>query len=178
MLTVYAARNSRRMFLSASIARLCTVTGHLLGALLCLYMISSSAANTGSLQAGSLVIVFAYFLLGLFLNRSLADANTRTDIEPPVENPEASQPQAAESAAGAPNKMRDSLKLIADEFGLTAREREVFGRLARGCEIATIEEELCISRNTAKMHIRNVYRKLDVHSKQELQNVVENWKRP
>lgn len=59
-------------------------------------------------------------------------------------------------------------------FGLTARETDVFDRLARGRDIAFIESDLCISRNTAKMHIRHVYQKTGVHSKQELIDLAQS----
>lgn len=59
-------------------------------------------------------------------------------------------------------------------FGLTARETDVFDRLACGRDIAFIESDLCISRNTAKMHIRHVYQKTGVHSKQELIDLAQS----
>ena len=62
---------------------------------------------------------------------------------------------------------------IAAEKGLTARESEILGLLSRGRTAAYISEELCISYNTAKGHIRNLYAKCDVHSRQELINMVE-----
>ena len=60
-----------------------------------------------------------------------------------------------------------ALEVIAQARQLTPREIEVFRLLSLGRDIATIENDLCISRSTAKMHIRHVYQKLEVHSKQE-----------
>lgn len=54
------------------------------------------------------------------------------------------------------------------ERSLTQREADVFALLARGNNAAHIEDELCISHNTVKYHARNIYRKLGVHSQQEL----------
>lgn len=59
-------------------------------------------------------------------------------------------------------------KNIALEYGLTPRELEVLIILAQGNTLARVQEELVISEGTAITHRRNVYRKLDVHSKQEL----------
>lgn len=59
-------------------------------------------------------------------------------------------------------------KNIALECGLTPRELEVLIILAQGNTLARVQEELVISEGTAITHRRNVYRKLDVHSKQEL----------
>lgn len=57
---------------------------------------------------------------------------------------------------------------VAEQAGLTQRERDILALLARGNNAQHIQEELSISHNTVKYHARNVYRKLDVHSQQEL----------
>ena len=59
-------------------------------------------------------------------------------------------------------------KNIALKCGLTPRELEVLIILAQGNTLARVQEELVISEGTAITHRRNIYRKLDVHSKQEL----------
>jgi DNA-binding CsgD family transcriptional regulator len=51
---------------------------------------------------------------------------------------------------------------------LTAREQQVAYLLAHGKTIEAIARELIISTNTAKSHVRTIYTKLGVHSKQEL----------
>ena len=53
-------------------------------------------------------------------------------------------------------------------YGLTPREVEVFELLAQGRDTRYIESALCIAGNTVKMHRKSVYRKLGVHSQQEL----------
>lgn len=62
---------------------------------------------------------------------------------------------------------------IAEEYHLTPREREVFAMLARGRNREYIQEKLVVSRNTVKAHVRHVYEKLDIHSHQELIDLVE-----
>ncbi len=54
------------------------------------------------------------------------------------------------------------------QFALTAREADVMALLAHGHSAARIQEELGISYNTVKYHVRNVYAKMGVHSQQEL----------
>ena len=51
---------------------------------------------------------------------------------------------------------------------LTAREREILGYLAEGHNDAFIAEALVISPNMARTHIRNIYRKLDVSSREDI----------
>jgi LuxR family maltose regulon positive regulatory protein len=47
---------------------------------------------------------------------------------------------------------------------LTARELQVLRALARGCTYAELAKELGISAHTAGSHVKNLYRKLQVHS--------------
>lgn len=61
---------------------------------------------------------------------------------------------------------------------LTPRESEVLALLARGRNAAYIQESLTLSRNTVKSYVARVYNKLDVHSHQELIDLVEEEKGP
>lgn len=62
---------------------------------------------------------------------------------------------------------------VAEESQLSQREEEVLFLLANGKSVADIEKELVIAKGTAKTHVRNVYRKLDVHSRDELAEYLE-----
>lgn len=68
-------------------------------------------------------------------------------------------------------------KTIAATYRLTRRETEVLEHLAHGYSLASIEDTLCISRNTLKMHVRNLYAKLEVHSRQDVMSMVEAVRR-
>lgn len=57
---------------------------------------------------------------------------------------------------------------LARDHELSSREEEVLQLLARRMKNSQIEQELFISKDTAKTHIRHIYRKLDVHSRDEL----------
>lgn len=57
---------------------------------------------------------------------------------------------------------------LAKQGGLSPREEEVLLLLAQHKTVGSIERELFISNGTAKTHIRHIYRKLDVHSRDEL----------
>lgn len=77
-------------------------------------------------------------------------------------------PQADTSERPRDHSFVSKCKSIALEYGLTPRELEVLIILAQGNTLARVQEELVISEGTAITHRRNIYRKLDVHSKQEL----------
>lgn len=57
---------------------------------------------------------------------------------------------------------------LGDEVGLTEREKEVFVLLAKGRGSQSISDALTISLYTMRAHTRNIYAKLDVHSRHEL----------
>ena len=46
--------------------------------------------------------------------------------------------------------------------------------LARGRDRTYIQEQLVISRNTVKSHVKHIYTKLDVHSQQDLIDLIQN----
>ena len=84
----------------------------------------------------------------------------------------------ADEAASAPAPAADIDELtarileLAERGGLTPRETEVFDLLARGRSIPYVRDALVISRETAATHAKHVYAKLDVHSRQELIDLV------
>ena len=57
---------------------------------------------------------------------------------------------------------------------MTPRETEIVSLLARGRDQAFIAEYLDISVDTVKTHRRSIYRKLDIHSHQELLTLLED----
>ena len=63
---------------------------------------------------------------------------------------------------------------VGGQHGLTPREREIFAMLAKGRNGRFIMEHYVISRNTVKSHIKHIYSKLNVHSQQELIDMVES----
>lgn len=57
---------------------------------------------------------------------------------------------------------------LADEASLTPREREILGYLGRGHGIAFIAGTLVISESTVRTHVKAIYRKIGVSSREEL----------
>lgn len=64
-----------------------------------------------------------------------------------------------------------SMKLV-ELHSLTRRESDVLLHLARGRSSTYIGKELWLSPDTVRGHIRNIYSKLGVHSKQELIDMI------
>jgi DNA-binding NarL/FixJ family response regulator len=59
-------------------------------------------------------------------------------------------------------------KELAGDKRLTQRETEVLILLAQGRSMPFIQNELHLSEGTVKTHVKHIYAKLDIHTKQEL----------
>lgn len=80
-------------------------------------------------------------------------------------------------AAGEPTENGDEIPNacaeLASRYALTPREHEVLGLLARGRTAAYVGHSLGISQGTAKTHIRSIYHKMDIHTQQDLMDLIE-----
>lgn len=92
----------------------------------------------------------------------------------PVEEGELDVEPSEESAEKNTSTMDERIAAVAEKFGLTARETEVFMLWATGHGAKSIEEKLVLSSATVRTHIRHIYEKLDVHSRAELIELLEN----
>jgi len=70
---------------------------------------------------------------------------------------------------------RMRIEQVAKIYGLSQREHDVLSYLAKGRNANYIQKELTISPHTAKSHIYNIYRKLDIHSQQKLMDFIEDY---
>ena len=192
------ARSCHRPVLAAAGVRLAAVTGHLAGALIAVGSSAIMGSHPEASQAAPLVIVFIYVVLLLVLYRDgaiypsagfpigeegLSAAGRSAGIAGGVGSAGGAGGAGNAAAASSADATGDwacgdeywkgPCRSLADEFGLTPRETEVLEQLAQGRDLAFMEEKFVISRNTVKMHVRNIYAKLGVHSKQEVIDLVE-----
>lgn len=79
----------------------------------------------------------------------------------------------ADRAPGDRGEVAGRIEALGERCGLTPREREVAAYVFRGYSAKRIAEIDCVSLNTVQTHTRNVYRKLGVHSRQDLIDLVE-----
>ena len=76
--------------------------------------------------------------------------------------------------ASADDEFHRRCEKLSSTFGLSKRETEVLGYLAKGRSQPYIREELVLSKNTVSSHVKHIYAKLGVHSKQELIDLFES----
>ena len=80
--------------------------------------------------------------------------------------------EEAANAARQSAALESAVASVAAAHGLTKRERDVLSQLAGGSSVRYISELLVISENTAWTHVKRIYAKMGVHSKDELMALV------
>lgn len=86
---------------------------------------------------------------------------------------EAVAPAPADDTPAARGRFRQRCEIVANTYSLSRRESEVMYYLARGYKSSHIQQQLYISEGTAKTHIRHIYRKLNIHSQQDLIHLID-----
>ncbi|WP_139653653.1 response regulator transcription factor [Raoultibacter phocaeensis] len=69
---------------------------------------------------------------------------------------------------------RIALEEAVAKLDLTEREREILVLIASGKQRRAIAQELYISEDTVKTHTRNIYRKLGVHSRSDIESLLRD----
>lgn len=106
-------------------------------------------------------------------NNSAGDVDVTAAADRPCDgelgSPSASAPSDEE---GVPADIALYCQELAGAYGLTPREAEILALMALGRSAKYISEELQVSYNTTRTHARHIYEKLNIHSKQELIDLV------
>ena len=194
VLAVRGARYPTYALVTAAGGRLALACGMLAGLVLGLVASSFAAVNPLVPDMVAVAVAFvlvAYALVGLrrfsfeesFANAAapmgearahahLARSARASETQQPVESPEVPSPQvslATDTAAS----IECACEALAHTGGLTVRETEILKMLARGRSAPFIAQELVISQNTVKTHVKHIYAKLDAHSQQEIIDLVD-----
>ena len=136
-------------------------------------------ANTLSTKLGLLIpaggiaflvynVVIMVCLAGLIVVEFVPKKSAETAL--------AGQDSQAGAAAPAPTSeelLSVQCAQLAERYGLTEREREVLVPLVRGRSASSIGSQLSMSTETARTHIRHIYQKIDIHSREELMDIVD-----
>ena len=77
-------------------------------------------------------------------------------------------PQDTASELAPSDAFRAKCDEISNRYLLSKRERDVMYLLARGHNASYIQEKLFVAQSTTKTHIYHIYKKLEIHSQQEL----------
>lgn len=111
----------------------------------------------GSLASYLGAILFTLYLIVIaIVNAPLVEGGSAAPV------PEVDAPGDLEAA------IARHCEALSAQWALTARESEVMSLLARGHSYPYIAKELVVSENTIRTHVRNVYRKARIGSREEL----------
>lgn len=132
--------------------------------LLIMVICAFSPSNAPWICAAAAVVI-SYFQIRVFDN----------SLHPFI--PELPEEKPVSPAASLSNEEGGRWSMLMDdmsrEFALSPRQAEVLGLLAKGRDVRFISEEFVVSTSTVKSHVYMLYRKLGIHSQQELISLVD-----
>lgn len=76
--------------------------------------------------------------------------------------------ESLEAASREEERLAACCSEIAELYGLSPREREILGLLARKRTMAAIGTDLYIAQGTVKAHVRHIYEKMGINTRKEL----------
>lgn len=168
MIWIYFANVSHKGFYSAAVLMGCSrgmaQIGVTSGSVLGLPAVKNMMGGAGGQSTVCLVLVALSVIVIMFV------LNQQESFEELIHDDAEGKSESLESAGGFQQCIAD----LSREYGLSKRESEVFGLLARGRSFPYIREDLFLSKSTVETHAKNLYKKMDVHSKQDLINLVDS----
>lgn len=78
------------------------------------------------------------------------------------------------SATTLTDDIAERCESLSIRYNLTEREKDVLLHLVKGYSIRGISQQLFVTENTVRTHSKNLYRKLDVHSKNEVIDLLDS----
>ena len=142
------------------------------GALLVQSIEALGALDGSTLLWSSAIVTFLFMTYNFVAMRGFSFEDAIKGVRPAHPTPARA---AADEAGEDPDtsQLEESCENVIRRFGLTPREGDVLRLLARGRTSPVIQEKLFLSHNTVKTHVRHIYAKMDIHSQQELIDIVE-----
>lgn len=146
------------------------------------YLIMLVPGNASTLIVGlSIGALYVLVMLGLFYalrrkRRGWFGPILENDVEIEAKDDKADAPAPNPTPAAPETDERAELyQSLAEDYGLTRREAEVLPYLARGRSAKVIAEALFVSESTVRTHTRRIFEKTDLHSKQQLIDLIEQY---
>lgn len=156
---------------------LAVVYGLFAGILYASRFVGTTLANTFTRSGYSddiLVLATAFFLAYLIsLVAFLAyRAVSRTKATPQVGKGDATEPAPLPTDDDVDRLLGARCRTLATAYNLSAREIEVMELVAKGNTVSATAQRLYVSENTVRTHLKRLYRALDIHSRQELLDLI------
>ena len=120
--------------------------------------------GSGAFDESVRLFAFSLFLLFLLVVAYVVGAKPLSQTE-----------RTTQRKGSGPRRFHEKLGEVAEAHGLTEREAEMLEYLAKGYSSKAIQQTLHISASTVSAHSGSIYRKLGVHSKEEVAAIVRDW---
>ncbi|MEC4272659.1 LuxR family transcriptional regulator [Adlercreutzia sp. R25] len=162
--------------------RLYIVAGQALGWSLAAFLLSSVGHGAEPYVATLLVVlVCLHIAISAKPDEMLADRQAAEQEAAEAEALHALEEEAALQSAAtevspeiAGHRFKSRCLRAAQDFDLTPREAEILSYLARGRNAKYIADQLFVAERTIKTHTYHIYQKMEIHSQQELIDIVED----
>ncbi|MDO4443113.1 MAG: LuxR C-terminal-related transcriptional regulator [Slackia sp.] len=117
---------------------------------------------------GALILASTQFVFIRLLKTAYSDNDAAQESTQRLEKLLGLKDTQAGSESMRKELVRHDVAKLQEAFGLSDREAEVVALYALGKTQQAIAEELCITPSTVRVHIKHVYAKTGLHSRQEL----------
>ena len=134
-------------------------------------VVSLAGIFSGSLPAfadyggGPILLVVSTCYFAILIGATLVGAWRREGAE--------LEGRTGSGAKDAADGLQERCERVADDGGLSPREREILGYLGRGHGIVFVANTLVISESTVRTHVKSIYRKLGVSSREDLLQLID-----
>jgi DNA-binding CsgD family transcriptional regulator len=150
--------------------------GFLVGASSFWFALFAATPDNAFAAACMLAVIFAIIMQVFIENQTYPFFDSATQLQ--AADAEAHFVDESRLSAKGGAIWREKLDMVARNFDLSPRQSEVMEMLVKGRDAKYIMDHFVVSRSTAKTHTYNLYKKLGVHSRQELLNLVEQTDTP
>ncbi|RNL40466.1 hypothetical protein DMP06_04860 [Slackia equolifaciens] len=141
-----------------------TTAGALVGSASGHFINAATVSNQLVATSSIAVILLMFLILSYVWLRRFTFEKLIFEVEPV---------RAVEPLPTPPDELQSKCAVAAEKYGLTKREVEICQMLASGMTGKDIEQTCVISYNTVKTHVKHIYTKLDIHSQQELIELID-----
>jgi DNA-binding CsgD family transcriptional regulator/MFS family permease len=137
-------------------------------------VLHSSVSRDIQMVASAFLLIFLFGVVFLFV-LSKRQEKRRLDTAEDASAATAVAATLAQSAGhwDAGGRELECCRYLQSTYGLSDREADVLLKMLHGKNAPTIAEELFLSQNTVRSHIKRIYRTMTVHSRQELIRLFE-----
>lgn len=133
-------------------------------------LLGNTVIDAGSLNIYKLQVLMVFLVLTAALFLSMSSGGFWSLVLDGLPAP------SGDASTDAP-PLEDRCQDIASLYGLTPREAEILQFLGRGHGSSYIAENLVVAESTVRSHVKSIYRKIGINSREELLELIDSSER-